>query len=558
MGPRNICRLLAVALLALLCLHCSRRPEPLAGDLRPLVRQGDTLALSLKLDEHPRLLHKQFRSTRGMLHQFTLLHMAAMEGQPKVADLLLARGADPNVRSGADGLTPLHVAVARADLQLAQVLLDGGADPGAGDAEETPPLYYALVLGHREAARYLLANGAEHDAYSAAAMGDVEALEEALQHNPQSVFQRMNPFGTPLQWAARFGKLETAKALLQQESDPNARGLAGRTPLHMAAAGGHAATVRLLLSHGAELQAQDEERATALHLAAEEGHSAVAELLLEAGAEVNAQKEMGESALHVAAANGQAGVARVLLDHGAELNARDASGATPLERAPSSNVSLRRLLRAGGGRVERAGWTKLQTAAANGQMRVVVRLLERGAALQPDDPMTRSPLVLAAMYGHRAVAEKLVEAGVDPDAPASNLSPLPLCRLAEEGAVEATRILLELGADPTARCGGGQTPLHVAAAYDQAGMVELLLEFGHPVNLRDRMGRTSLHWAAESETTRIAEILLRAGADVNTVDELGNTPLSHAKEFGTRKVARFLEEHGATWDGQFHWVGSGR
>jgi ankyrin repeat protein len=196
-----------------------------------------------------------------------------------------------------------------------------------------------------------------------------------------------------------------------------------------------------------------------------------------------------------------------------------------------------------GARAVREDWTELQTAAARGDVDMIEVLLAEDPGLLAKGDRAERPLLLAAMHGHQAAVEALVGAGADLDSPAGDA---PLCFLAARGALEACRILLELGAEPAAECRNGRTPLHLAAKYSEAEVAQLLLEFDHPVNARDARGKTPLYWAAESTTTRMAEILLEAGADVNAVDGFGTTPLWHAREFGTADMARFLEEHGAT------------
>ena len=90
---------------------------------------------------------------------------------------------------------------------------------------------------------------------------------------------------------------------------------------------------------------------------------------------------------------------------------------------------------------------------------------------------------------------------------------------------EVVRVLLEAGADASARAYYGQTPLHLAAANENPAVAALLLEAGADVNAREWMGRTPLHAAAAGNNNpAVIDLLLEAGADLQAVG-------SHAEEY---------------------------
>ena len=116
----------------------------------------------------------------------------------------------------------------------------------------------------------------------------------------------------------------------------------------------------------------------------------------------------------------------------------------------------------------------------------------------------------------------------------------------------------------------GQTPLHLAAAHSQAGVVELLCrEFPQTITRRDRKGQTPLHLASAAqvmpkpgfravvssgstrataqspEDNSTTESLLAHGADVTAKDEQGNTCLHNATAWGNLKAVRALIQAGA-------------
>jgi ankyrin repeat protein len=82
------------------------------------------------------------------------LQSAAAAGHEKIARMLLANGADPNIREQG-GYTPLHAAAQNGDQTMIRTLLYGGADLGIKSSDGKLPLDLAVEAGHTEAVRLL-------------------------------------------------------------------------------------------------------------------------------------------------------------------------------------------------------------------------------------------------------------------------------------------------------------------------------------------------------------------------------------------------------------------
>ena len=93
----------------------------------------------------------------------------------------------------------------------------------------------------------------------------------------------------------------------------------------------------------------------------------------------------------------------------------------------------------------------------------------------------------------------------------------------------------------------GWSPLHLAAHYGHAAVVELLLHNNAPVDLRstNMMANTALHAALAGQRSAVVKILLDAGADVNAKQHGGWTPLHSAAANGDRGVIDLLFARGA-------------
>jgi len=99
------------------------------------------------------------------------------------------------------------------------------------------------------------------------------------------------------------------------------------------------------------------------------------------------------------------------------------------------------------------------------------------------------------------------------------------------GNAEMVRLLLEHGADVSAREFDGATGLHRAVFSQSPEVVRLLLEAGIDVNARDARGMTALHRAlafsgigTPEDRRDVIVLLLEHGADVSIRDEAGRTP----------------------------------
>ena len=86
---------------------------------------------------------------------------------------------------------------------------------------------------------------------------------------------------------------------------------------------------------------------------------------------------------------------------------------------------------------------------------------------------------------------------------------------------------LQAGADPNARTGNGQTPLHFAAGNGTAEAVATLLNAGADPNARTVVGNTPLHFAEHAEPVAA---LLEAGADPAARDTNCKLPFDYAAD----------------------------
>lgn len=145
--------------------------------------------------------------------------------------------------------------------------------------------------------------------------------------------------------------------------------------------------------------------------------------------------------------------------------------------------------------------------------------VDRLRALLDEDPSRVSswstdgftPLHFAAFFGHPAAVRLLAERGADLEARSTNrelaLDARPLHSAAAAGQREACEVLLDAGADVNAVQHGGYTALLDAAANGNAGLVDLLLERGADPSARLEDGRGAADLAGAADQPELARRL---------------------------------------------------
>ena len=279
-------------------------------------------------------------------------------------------------------------------------------------------------------------------------------------------------------------------------------------------------------------------QSTALIMVAAQGSLEAARLLLEACADPKLANSNGSTPLMTAAGEGQLDVLRLLLaqfEFGSAVDAvRPDTGFTAFHMAclnnhPECAETLARIgcdvrIKAKDGRTGRE-------MAEQGGCDVVV---ERLRAVVTEGELA-DQLLSAAKGGDGAVVVRLLVAGANPNAVRARLwegkvevcKTTALCEAAHHGRLEAVRLLLEAGADPSFWDDEGSTPLMEAADFGELEVLQLLLAWGATVDAvaisddgRSDSGGprglhgTAFHCACYTNHAECAEALVRAGCDV--------------------------------------------
>ncbi|ATY13029.1 hypothetical protein CU254_23225 [Amycolatopsis sp. AA4] len=146
------------------------------------IREGDTDRLSELLRADPELAACRLG---GPARGRTPLHVVSdwpgyFPNGPRIAELLIAAGADVNARPDG-GESPLHWTASSDDAAVARVLIDAGADLEASDGSIGTPLDNAIGYACWNVARLLVERGARVEKlWHAAALGLLDRMEELI------------------------------------------------------------------------------------------------------------------------------------------------------------------------------------------------------------------------------------------------------------------------------------------------------------------------------------------------------------------------------------------
>ena len=165
-----------------------------------------------------------------------------------------------------------------------------------------------------------------------------------------------------------------------------------------------------------------------------------------------------------------------------------------------------------------------------------------------DDTEKRDFLVQAAAEGKDKAAERLLAAGVDPDAVGTGVladidleGDTALVACAWNGHTSVLELLLDKDADVNKAGCQGTRPLNAAAVSGHVSCVKRLLQAGAAINAQNDYGDTALSRAAYEGDEDTVKMLLDAGADTTLTDDCGRTALQLAKAEGHSRIVALLQ-----------------
>ena len=392
----------------------------------------------------------------------TPLTLAVSNGNPAIIGLLLEAGADANALDPA-GETMLMIASRVGVVDAVRVLLDRGAVVDTRDKTyQQTALMIAVRENRTDIVQLLLERGADVNAKTRTGATPGWVLPNSVPgfgHGIGIVRGGLPPRGSrqpipgslsPLLYAARDGRLESAKLLIASKANIEQTDANAITPLIMAIVNNRVDVARFLIEKGANIQATDWYGRTPLWAAIETRNMDVDNATF-----VNSidREPMLE-------------IIKTLLERGAKVNVR-------MKEVPPIR---RTFLRVTGSLewVDFTGQTPFLTASRPADLTVMRLLLKYGADPNIGTFEGTTPLMAAA--GVNWVYDQTFDEG-----PAARLEAVKLCH--------------ELGNDVNAVNSMGLTAMMGAANRGSDDIIKFLVEKGAKLDLKDKEGRTAMTWA---------------------------------------------------------------
>ncbi|KAJ6004574.1 hypothetical protein N7540_012943 [Penicillium herquei] len=208
----------------------------------------------------------------------TALHIAARFGPAAIVSLLLAKGADKDLKDK-NCWAPLHFAAKYGHVQITAYLLDAHANIGICDDSESTPFLRAASFGSWKVMQLLLAQGSRRQ------------LEDR------------NKFSNPPLWVASLNNhLDTVKWLLDVEAPVDQLGESESTPLHRAFlqckkpfGNGQGEIMNRLFGFGVDINEANFMGLTPLMRSCKDKKLKHTKQLLDLGADINYQSPMAQS-----------------------------------------------------------------------------------------------------------------------------------------------------------------------------------------------------------------------------------------------------------------------
>ncbi|XP_067660904.1 ankyrin repeat domain-containing protein 50-like [Haliotis asinina] len=406
-------------------------------------------------------------------------------------------------------------------------------------------------------------------------------VAQATVHGP------ISPPLCDLHTVSKTGNLSGVKFLLSQgRADINCREWTGRTPVMLAAGGRHREVVKLLVSKGANIKLVDRFGINILHSACLVGDVEVVKYVLSQNMlDINSRVKCGRTAVMLAAGNGNKDLVQLFVDKGADVSLLDKTGDNILHcacRGGGAEV-LKYILSKDMVDINSLGHRKrtpVIVAAERGQKEVVELLVKHGADLSLSERsggnilhhvcqrghyklvkyvlslnmvdihsrwwMKRTPVMVAAKYGHKEVVKLLVNHGANllqSDKRGDNILHL----VCFAGHSDIVKYILSLNSvNINSRGWKGRTPVMVAAERGHKEVVELLVNHGVNLSLCKRSGSNILHLACCVGHFDVVKYVLSLNSvDINSRGWKGRTPVMVGAKHGHKEVVKLLVNHGA-------------
>lgn len=275
--------------------------------------------------------HEQFHIHAKSSDDFTLLHIAAQNGDLEIIKILVNNGADVHARNR-QGSKPIHIAAREDHIVVVEYFLGSGFHIQDEGAALNSLLHYAVSTGKIKSAKYLIEQNADVNKLN---VNMSRPIHIAAEHGSKDCVMLLLQNGATYNCIDKFKK----KPWELSSNEDIIHLLASINKLFAAVKRNSPLEVECCINEGAFVDARNTDNATVLHHACWKGYSEVAKILLKSKANPNTISKDGNTPLHYAAKFGHLEIVKSLLSNGAMHDATAATGKTPLDLTDNQGVA---------------------------------------------------------------------------------------------------------------------------------------------------------------------------------------------------------------------------
>ncbi|XP_048253945.1 ankyrin repeat domain-containing protein 50-like, partial [Haliotis rufescens] len=444
-----------------------------------------------------------------------ILLEACREGDlSRVQGILTEGHVDINSREREYGMTPVMLAArgGHSPLEIIKYILSRNitAINNRGIYGRTS-VVLAACGGHRDVFDYLVHKGCNMSfvdnkgnniLHMACHGGHLAIVKYIMSLDIVDINSRGQYGRTSAMTAAYNGKSEVFKFLLGKGANVSLVDKAGDNILHISCRGGHVRMVKYIISLNiVDINSRGQRERTSVIMAALFGHREVFDICACAGGNVSQVDAEGSSILHMACFGGHVEMVKYIFSQNiTDINSRGMHGMTPLHLAAreghrevfelvvdkGSDTSLEDI----------NGDNILHLACIGGNVEIVKYILSQNIVdINNRGMYERTPLMVAALFGHREAFELVLDKGGDTSlVDTCDVNILHLACIGGNVAI-VKYILSQNFVDINSRGKIGRTPVMVAAAEGHIDLCYLLISKGSDLSVVDDNGCTILHVA---------------------------------------------------------------
>lgn len=230
---------------------------------------------------------------------------ATLEGNEKIVDLLVRKGANVNAKTQ-DLHTPLIIAVNNENINLVRYFIKHNANINSKNKIGWTALMYAVW------------------------QENLAIFDELVAAKGIDLDEKNNEGATALIIASARGQYEWVKRLIEKNANLDIGDANGNTALMFAIINKHTNIARALIEKGANINLLTNDGVSAFMRAVDSNNLELVDLLQQKGAEINIKGPLGMTVLIESARTGKEAIVQRLLGARADVNIKDDAGKTAL------------------------------------------------------------------------------------------------------------------------------------------------------------------------------------------------------------------------------------